>query len=74
MKFIAVGLLALLLAGCAAPAQPFRTSSDPSDPRVRVSAVGYRSTIASYTSQRPAEPTPWREQNERVTPQPKSSQ
>lgn len=73
MKFIAVGLLASFVAGCAAPAQPFRTA-DPSDPQARVSAVGYRSTTGSYASQRPVEPTPWREQNERVAPQPKSGQ
>ena len=64
-------LLPLLatLAGCA-PA-PILAGPDPSDPRARVPAVGYRSTIAPYVSQRPVEPAPWREQNERVAPKPK---
>jgi hypothetical protein len=52
------------------PPSPF-TGSDPSDPRTPVRATVYRSTVGPYTSQRPVEPVPWREQNERVTPPPK---
>jgi hypothetical protein len=66
--------VALLLAGCTdAPRSPV-AGPDPADPGARAPRVGYRSTIGSYKSQRPVEPTPWVEQNERVTPQPKSSQ
>jgi hypothetical protein len=70
----AVPLLALLLAGCTdAPRLPV-AGPDPSDPGARAPRVGYRSTIGSYKSQRPVEPAPWGEQNERVAPRPKSGQ
>ncbi len=45
--------------------EPLRTR------RARVPPSAYRSTLGSYTSQRPVEPTPWREQNERIAPSPK---
>jgi hypothetical protein len=71
---LAIGLpLALLLAGCDPPAPPL-AGSDPSDPGARAPRVGYRSTISPYKRQRPVEPGPWDEQNQRVAPQPKSSQ
>jgi hypothetical protein len=70
---VAAGLTALaagfLLAGCSLAAAPI-VGPDPSDPKVRVRPVSYRSTIGSYKSQRPVEPSDWREQNERVTPRP----
>jgi hypothetical protein len=44
-------------------------SAHPADPAVKVAPVGYRSTIAPYTSLRPATPTPWRERNDSVVPQ-----
>jgi hypothetical protein len=66
--------LILLLVGCTdAPRVPV-AGSDPSDPGARAPRVGYRSTIAPYNSQRPVEPGPWGEQNQRVAPQPKSAQ
>ena len=67
-------LLALVfaVAGCAAP--PPLTSSDPSDPAAPTRRIGYLSTTASYVSQRPVTPGPWRQQNERVAPRPKSEQ
>ena len=46
-------------------------AADPADPGARVAATGYRSTIAPYTRLRPAAPSAWRPQNERVTPAPK---
>lgn len=61
------------VAGCAAPSTPF-VGHDPSDPSVRVPAAGYRSAVAGYRSQRPAEPGDWIDTNERVTPQPKPGQ
>jgi len=58
------------LSGCM-PATTHIAAADPADPAARVAPVGYRSTIAPYTSLRPATPAPWRERNENVTPQPK---
>jgi hypothetical protein len=64
--------LAFFTHGCSgAPPAPL-TAADPSDPAARAPPVGYRSTIGSYKSQRPVEPAPWGEQNERVAPRPKS--
>src|SRR5262245_50725343 len=66
--------LAFFAHGCSgAPPAPL-AAADPSDPRARVPPVRYRSTIGSYRSQRPVEPAPWGEQNERVAPGPKSGQ
>lgn len=60
---------AIALTSCAPPAPPL-AGLDPSDPAAPVSGVGYRSTVGGYRSQRPAEPQPWIEQNQRVAPQP----
>jgi hypothetical protein len=68
---IGIIALSLLTSACVTtPSAPY-AGPDPSDPGVRVPAAGYRSTLGRYTSQRPVEPAPWREQNERVTPAPK---
>jgi hypothetical protein len=68
---IIVLALAVLAAGCTRPpATPF-VGNDPSDPEARVPRVGYSPTTAPYTRQRPVEPAPWREQNERVAPGPR---
>jgi hypothetical protein len=53
------------------PAAVPLASADPADPAARVARVGYRSTIAPYTSLRPATPAPWQERNDSVAPQPK---
>jgi hypothetical protein len=45
---------------------------DPADPAARTAGVGYRSTVAPYTAQRPASPAPWRARNDSVAPQPKT--
>ncbi|MFK4505364.1 hypothetical protein LPJ38_35110 [Bradyrhizobium daqingense] len=58
------------LSGCM-PATHQVASADPADPAVKVAPVGYRSTIAPYTSLRPATPAPWRDRNDDVTPRPK---
>src|SRR5881394_3390245 len=68
-------LLILLAAGGIASgrAAPLPGNAhDPADPASKVAGAGYRSTIPPYTSMRPAVPSPWREQNQRVTPSPKS--
>jgi len=56
------------------PATAPLASADPADPAARVARVGYRPTIAPYTSLRPATPAPWRERNDGVAPQPKQDQ
>ena len=43
----------------------------PADPQARVPATPYRAVTSGYESRRPVEPLPWRELNERVTPQEK---
>ena len=65
-----LALAALALSGCM-PATTQIASADPADPAAKVAPVGYRSTIAPYTSLRPATPAPWRGRNDAVTPQPK---
>ncbi|WP_371818055.1 hypothetical protein [Bradyrhizobium sp. CCBAU 53421] len=65
-------LAAAPLAGCMADGRPLAVASDPANPSARTAGVGYRSTIAPYSSLRPATPLPWRERNDGVTPPPKS--
>ncbi|WP_375157073.1 hypothetical protein [Bradyrhizobium sp. RDT46] len=66
----ALALVAQALSGCM-PATTQVAAADPADPAAKVVPVGYRSTIAPYTSLRPATPAPWRGRNDAVTPQPK---
>jgi hypothetical protein len=61
---------ALVLSGCM-PATTQVAGADPADPAAKVAPAGYRSTIAPYTSLRPATPAPWRDRNDAVAPQPK---
>jgi len=68
-----MAVTALTLGGCLPTAVPL-AGADPADPGARVAGVGYRSTVAPYTRLRPAAPSPWREQNDRVAPAPKSDQ
>nr|WP_315831231.1 hypothetical protein [Bradyrhizobium prioritasuperba] len=69
MALLAIGGV---VSGCAVPIA--LKEKDPADPAARVAPVSYRSTVAPYTSLRPATPAPWRQQNEDVTPSPKSGQ
>jgi hypothetical protein len=66
-----MAVAALTLGGCLPTTVPL-AAADPADPSVRVAGVRYRSTVAPYTSLRPATPSSWREQNDRVAPAPKS--
>jgi hypothetical protein len=71
LPLVAAGLLPLVMQACSAStASPWR-GPDPSDASVRVTPARYHSTVGAYVSQRPVEPRPWRELNERVAPQPK---
>ncbi|TQF39251.1 hypothetical protein UNPF46_13920 [Bradyrhizobium sp. UNPF46] len=62
-----LGALALALSGCV-PATTQVAAADPADAAAKVAPVGYRSTIAPYSSLRPATPAPWRGRNDAVTP------
>lgn len=66
-----MAVAAVALGGCM-PATVSLVGADPADPGAKVAGVGYRSTVAPYTSLRPTAPSSWREQNDRVAPQPKS--
>ncbi len=65
-KAFGVAAVCFLLASCGPP--PLRLAAV-ADPDVRVPPATYRSVLGGYRSQRPVEPTSWREQNERVAPQ-----
>jgi hypothetical protein len=62
--------IALALSGCM-PATTQMAVADPADPAAKVARASYRSTIAPYSSLRPATPAPWRDRNDAVAPQPK---
>jgi hypothetical protein len=64
---IAAAIAALMAGGCAAA--PPAAVLAPADPGTPVPAARYSSVTAPYTRQRPVEPLPWRERNERVAPQ-----
>jgi len=61
-------IAAALLAGCMSDRTPVAVAGDPANPSAGSASVGYRSTIAPYTSLRPSPPQPWRERNDSVTP------
>lgn len=66
---VALVLLGIVLQACSgAPAAP-GLQPNPSNPQARVKPAAYRGVLGGYTSQRPVEPLPWRERNERVTPE-----
>ncbi len=69
MKLVVI-VLTLLTAACKPLSYPL-AGGDPSDPSVPVPPVRYQSSLGAYERQRPVEPAPWREQNERIAPQPK---
>lgn len=74
-RFRVIATLALVsaaLGACSvASSQESKRASGPhpADPQARVPAANYRPATSGYTPQRPVEPLPWRERNERVTPQ-----
>lgn len=67
-RLAAAILAAAPLAGCMADGRPLAVAGDPANPSARTAGVGYRSTIAPYSSMRPSTPLPWRERNDGVTP------
>jgi hypothetical protein len=73
VRVLAGLVLVALTSACAGPPPAPIAGPDPSDPSARAKAVGYRSTLAPYDSQRPVEPKPWLEQNQQVAPAPRPS-
>jgi hypothetical protein len=71
--FAGLAATAVTLGGCLPTTVPL-AGADPADPGSKVAGVGYRSTVAPYSSLRPTAPSSWREQNDRVAPPPKSGQ
>jgi hypothetical protein len=70
LRWLAVIVAAAgLLASCAPATVPI-AAADSADPAAKVARVGYRSTIAPYTSLRPSTPGPWRERNGSFPPNP----
>jgi hypothetical protein len=72
-SFAGLTAAALALAGCMPATVPL-VGADPADPGAKVAGVGYRSTVAPYSSLRPVVPSSWPDQNDRVAPPPKSGQ
>jgi hypothetical protein len=66
----AIFVVAAISASGCTPATTHFAEADPANPAARVAGVGYRSTIAPYSSMRPSTPAPWRERNDSVTRQP----
>jgi hypothetical protein len=70
LRALAAGC-ALLTAACSGPPSAPFVGPDPADRTVRVPPAVYRSATGPYRTERPVEPRPWDEQNERVAPAPK---
>ena len=70
-RVLAVAMLATLPAACAATAPSPLAGADPASASARVPALKYRSTLGTYSSQRPVEPTPPAAPDAPGTPQPK---
>ena len=71
MKIVFAMLIALLTAACAASSARPIAGLDPADPESPVPPVRAGNTLGTYVSQRPVDPAPWRERNERVAPKAK---
>lgn len=63
--------LAALLAGCTSTPPAPVAGAHPADPDARARPAAYRPVIGPYASQRPRDPSDWRQNNERVAPQEK---
>jgi hypothetical protein len=64
-------LVVAIAASACMPATAPIAGADPADASATAANVTYRSTIAPYSSLRPAAPAAWRERNDAATPQPK---
>jgi hypothetical protein len=61
-------LLCLSTSACLSTPERPVAGPNPSDPNARAPATAYRPVLGGYVSQRPVEPAPWRQQNDRVAP------
>jgi hypothetical protein len=68
VRGLGAALLCLLTSACFPTPERPTAGADPSNPIARVPATAYRPVLGGYVSQRPVEPAPWREQNDRVAP------
>jgi hypothetical protein len=64
LRALAAPLLAALVQGCTAASPSVAAGPLPSNWSAPVPSVGYQSTIAPYSSLRPLQPTPPRQQSE----------
>lgn len=71
VTFAGMAVASITLGGCTVPTASL-VGADPADPGAKVAGVGYRSTVAPHSSLRPTTPVGWKEQNQSVTPSPKS--
>lgn len=69
----ALAAIAGLLSACLPASVPL-AGKDPADPSAKVARVGYRSTIAPYTSMRLSTLAPWGARNDGIAPQSKPDQ
>jgi hypothetical protein len=68
-RVAALAAAVILLNACSQTPQRL-AGPDPSDPQAPARPAAYRPVIGPYASQRPVEPLPWRDQNDRLTPAP----
>jgi hypothetical protein len=68
---VALLLALLLISACSAvPPSPV-AGQNPSDANAAAPRATYRTVVGPYSSQRPGDPSAWREQNERIAPEAK---
>jgi hypothetical protein len=71
MNIIFAALFALLTAACAASTAGPVAGLDAADAEAPVPLVRTTNALGTYVSQRPANPAPWRQQNQNVAPRAK---
>jgi hypothetical protein len=68
---VALLLVASLMGGCSAVPPAPLAGPNPADPGTRAPSAAYLTVVGPYASQRPRDPSGWREQNERIAPEAK---
>ena len=63
-----IAVLVTALQGCTGAPAAQAVPPDAANPRARTAPAAYQPVTRGYKSQRPTDPLPWRERNERVTP------
>lgn len=67
-SILVVGL-PLLVGSCASTLSPDVVASTDIEQDLSVKPISYQSPIMGYTPRQPVDPKPWRQQNERQSPQ-----